>query len=683
MQKENYMIFYRTTLTIIMIMCVGIISNLGLAQNVARIQIGDLWDSPDGLESAIGLQGLYMTWPGGHEKGASLYEGGFRTNSTGARLRFLFKDFEVEEKDTNGKVINTRIVPFYHPSYALKTKTEGYRPTQVKSMRTARTTTSVVYEDGTVHQNLVDKQGSYLIEKSNLLSDELIDYTEFFYDGFYVKQSYYAWANSFHDDYIIRVVDIVNNGNQDDNIFTSEITPKDLKKLYLDLYVNNLSPNNKGEGYYSFEATGTWDNWHDYYGDVQNDSVRFMYAFDGDDPNVPGDDQGDPYPSQFAGAVFDPTSLYNAGEFVSAMYAGYGVLYVNQSATIALNDYQQPFSYGYDSFTSAPGWREELRWANVYNNGTRNFKHPDYSKSVPKNLESCWMAFGPFDLPAYGKLRLVFVHAVNGPSIAACKEMGYKYLRGEITKSEKDAFLRASYDSLKLTIRRAQWNWDNYLSKNKSIPNGPKPPTNLRISSEINSVRLEWDKSKSTDVYKYNIYRKAGSNLGDFEKISEVAPTQNVFIDSLLDIGVSYYYYVTAANDGITNLDPTCFLQPLESSKFINRSYYPARAYREALKNLSNVRVVPNPYNLFQAKTFPGDADRITFTNLSRRCTIRIFTINGDLVKTIRKDDASSYTAWNPMLTDDNLFIAPDIYIYVIEDLDSGQRVTGKFVAVR
>ena len=652
-------------------------------QNIARIQIGDLWDSPDGLESAIGLQGLYMVWPGGHEKGGSLYEGGFRTNSTGARLRLMFKDFEIEEKDTNGNIINTRIVPFYHPSYALKTPTEGYRPTQVKSMRTMRTSTKVTYEDGTIHENQVEKQGPFLIERPTLISDELIEYTEFFHDGFYVKQSYYAWANPYHDDYIIRVVDIVNNGNQDDVIFTSEITPRDLKRLYLDLYVNNLSPNNKGEGYYSFQATGSWDNWHDYYGDSQNDSLRFMYAFDGDDPDIPDDDQGDPYPSQFADAVFDPTTLYSPGEFVSAMHAGYGVLYVKTSSTNTANNLLQPFVYGYDSFTSAPGWREELRWANIFNSGVSNYKHPDYAKPVPKNLESCWMGFGPFDLPAYGQLRLVFVHAVNGPSIAATKEMGLKYLRGEITKSEKDSFLRASFDSLKLTIKRAQWNWDKYLSKNISMPNAPKPPVNLRVTSGIKSVTLEWDKSKSTDVFKYHIYRKAGSNLGDFDKIGEVLPSENVYIDSVLDIGVSYYYYVTAANDGVTNIDPTCYQLPLESSKFINRTYYPARAYREAFTTLSNVRVVPNPYNLFQARTFPGDADRITFTNLSRRCTIRIFTVNGDLVKTIVKDDPSAYVAWNPMLTDDNLFIAPDIYIYHIEDRDSGQRVSGKFVIVR
>jgi hypothetical protein len=35
------------------------------------------------------------------------------------------------------------------------------------------------------------------------------------------------------------------------------------------------------------------------------------------------------------------------------------------------------------------------------------------------------------------------------------------------------------------------------------------------------------------------------------------------------------------------------------------------------------------------------------------------------------------------MLTDDNLFIAPDIYVYHIEDVDTGEKTTGKFVVVR
>ncbi len=358
------------------------------SQTFQRLQVGDLWDANHGYESPIGLQGMFLVWPGGSETASSLYEGGFRTNSTGAMFRLMFKDYLSVIKDSLGNVVDTRTIPFYHPSYAAKTPTEAYRPTTVKWVRTYRTPTVVTYEDGSVHQNTVDRPGPTLIEKATLPSDEMVEYTEFFSDGFYVKQYYYAWANRFHDDYVIRVVDFVNNGNLDDNVFTSEMTPKALTRLYLDLYVNNLSPNNKGEGFYSYEASGNWDNWHDYRGDTQGDTLRFMYACDGDDPNVPGDDQGDPYPSQFATPDYDVQGLYSPGEFISAMYAGYGVLYADQSATVRQNDPAQPFVYGYDNFSNAGAWREELRWVNVYNSGTRAFKHPDYSAQVPKGSGS-------------------------------------------------------------------------------------------------------------------------------------------------------------------------------------------------------------------------------------------------------------------------------------------------------
>jgi hypothetical protein len=648
-----------------------------------RMQIGDLWDATDGMESPLGMDGRWLVWPGGGETGGLSYEGGLRSNSTGARLRLLLKDYVSEVKDSLGNVIKRDTIPFYHPSYALKTPTQGYPPLQVKYDRTYRTPTTVIFEDGSIHRNLVESPSTFLRENPSLIGDEMVEYTEFFYDGFYVKQSYYQWANPYHDDYIIRVVDIVNNGNLDDNILTSEMTPKNLRNIYFDLYVNNLSPNNKGEGYYSYQATGLWDNWHDYHGDTQTDSLRFMYAFDGDDPTIPGDDKGDPYPPQFATGAYDPLQLYGAGEFISAMCVGYGVLHMDRSSTQHVNDFTQPFTYGYDDYSSAPSWREEQRWVHTLNSGVRGFRHPDYAGQVVKGLEACWMGFGPYDLPPYGRLRFVFVHAANGPSAAKCKETGTKYLTGQISKDQKEAFLSTGLDSLTQTIKRAQWNYLNYVSKNKAMPNAPRPPTNLVITSRTYSIKLEWTKSGSTDVANYNIYRKAGTNIGEFERIASVPSTESSFIDSVLDIGVSYYYYVTSANDGSTNTDPSCAGMPLESSKFTNRSYYGARAYRPVSASLSNVRVVPNPYNLYQAKGFTGDPDRLTFTNLTKHCTIRIFTVNGDLVKTMNKNDPSAYVAWSPMLTDDNLFIAPDIYVFYVEDLDTGAKATGKFVVVR
>jgi len=666
---------------------VALIIPLFSVAQVGRLTVGDLWETYDGLESPLGLQGLYLVWPGGQEQGNSLYEGGFRTNSTGAKFRLMFRDWQTIVYDSTDNPIDTILYENYHPSYALKEPNVAYIPRIDKWMRTYRAPTTVITQDGVIHQNLVEQQSRNVIVWDGLIADEMVEYTEFYAHGFFVKSKYYAWANSFHNDYIIRVVEIVNNGNTDDDEYLVEPDdePKELQNLFIDYYVNNLSPNNKGEGFYSWDATGTWDNWHDYYGDSPGDSLRYMYAFDGDDPTVPGDDRGDPFPQQFADdGSLNYKNLYEAGEFVSSMFAGYGVLYVAATPQArAPNDPDQPYTYNFGDFTNASGWRQANRWDNIFNAGEPSFAHPDYSQTVPKNLEACWMGFGPFNIPAWGKMTLVFAHAVNGPSIESARAVGQAYLNGEITKEQKNLFLASGRDSLATTLAKAQWNWDNYLSRLRSIPNAPQPPENLIITSALRQIDLSWDPSASADVVNYNIYRKTGNNLGEFEYVGNVEASENSFSDSSVNLGASYYYSVTAANDGSTNDDPTCFGQPLESSKFFNRSYHGVTAFRPAEAELNEVLVVPNPYHLNQVSAWEGEVNKLMFTNLSEKCTIRIFTINGDLVKTLRKDNPSAYVYWSPMLTDDNLLIAPDIYIYHVKDDATGDTNIGKFVVVR
>ena len=61
----------------------------------------------------------------------------------------MFKDFRVETRDSLGNLVDVRVVPYYHPSYALKTPTQAYRPAELKYVRSYRGPTTVTYEDGT------------------------------------------------------------------------------------------------------------------------------------------------------------------------------------------------------------------------------------------------------------------------------------------------------------------------------------------------------------------------------------------------------------------------------------------------------------------------------------------------------------------------------------------------------
>ncbi len=82
---------------------------------------------------------------------------------------------------------------------------------------------------------------------------------------------------------------------------------------------------------------------------------------------------------------------------------------------------------------------------------------------------------------------------------------------------------------------------------------------------------------------------------------------------------------------------------------------------------LSQIRVVPNPY--FAKSTYELDQFHhvIKFSNLPRKCTIRIFNLAGDLVKTIEKTDpTTSIAEWN-LMNEKDIPIASGFYIYHVD----------------
>jgi len=108
-----------------------------------------------------------------------------------------------------------------------------------------------------------------------------------------------------------------------------------------------------------------------------------------------------------------------------------------------------------------------------------------------------------------------------------------------------------------------------------------------------------------------------------------------------------------------------------------------------AKEELKKIKVVPNPY--FAAATWEsknpyvsGRGPRsIHFNHLPAKCTIRIFTVSGELVKEIKHEsfynDGSE--EWD-LLTMDNLSASYGIYIYHIEAPGIGEHI-GKFAIIK
>jgi hypothetical protein len=107
------------------------------------------------------------------------------------------------------------------------------------------------------------------------------------------------------------------------------------------------------------------------------------------------------------------------------------------------------------------------------------------------------------------------------------------------------------------------------------------------------------------------------------------------------------------------------------------------------LQDLNNVSVVPNPY--------PGAASweptsqqvgrgerRIYFIHLPAKCTIRIYTISGNLVQTLRHESSLSdgQEPWN-LISKDGMDIAFGVYIFQVEVDGSKDQKIGRFAIIK
>ncbi|MCK4593957.1 hypothetical protein KAU45_05605 [bacterium] len=92
--------------------------------------------------------------------------------------------------------------------------------------------------------------------------------------------------------------------------------------------------------------------------------------------------------------------------------------------------------------------------------------------------------------------------------------------------------------------------------------------------------------------------------------------------------------------------------------------------------SLDDVLVVPNPYIGgvdWQTRSVTGIVERkLAFTNLPERCTIRIYTISGDLVDIIEHNNQTSGTAWWDLQSRNNMEVASGVYIYHIDATELG-----------
>jgi hypothetical protein len=98
---------------------------------------------------------------------------------------------------------------------------------------------------------------------------------------------------------------------------------------------------------------------------------------------------------------------------------------------------------------------------------------------------------------------------------------------------------------------------------------------------------------------------------------------------------------------------------------------------------LSEIKAVPNPYYAYNEYEQQRLDYVVKIINLPATCTINIFTVNGTLVRTFEKDDATRTSIdWN-LKNQDNITVASGLYIIHIEAPGIGEKVIKWFGVLR
>ena len=267
----------------------------------------------------------------------------------------------------------------------------------------------------------------------------------------------------------------------------------------------------------------------------------------------------------------------------------------------------------------------------------------------------------------------------------------------------------------------------------------PPPSPNMEIMVESNRVTLYWQDnaeafldpiSQVADFEGYRVYgarKTANETLGEFTLLSENDIKNSIgyntgfsairitnefgepdsmeinglfyqykFVNEGIKDGWLNYYTVTAYDQG----DPDTNLESLESSIYANRIYVYS-GEPDSGNDDWQPTVYPNPYKGQALWDGYGSRNKmIWFRGLPAKAEIRIFSLAGDLVEVIQHDElymgkdianiderknpimSGGEHAWD-LITMHDQATASGLYLFTVEDKDTGTIKEGKFLIIK
>jgi hypothetical protein len=274
-----------------------------------------------------------------------------------------------------------------------------------------------------------------------------------------------------------------------------------------------------------------------------------------------------------------------------------------------------------------------------------------------------------------------------------------------------DYELPAPPPSPRLHVATGDERVDVYWDDSPESASDPTSPAPGQLDFEGYRVYLGLDRLAPTLVAQFDLGAAPHDTTGFNTGLDSVRLEDPLVVDGVtyryrqsvrgLKNGFSYYGGVTSYDLGDTKIES------LESGLSENKfQAVPAPAPGE---RAGGVTVFPNPYRV-EARWDAGQRVRdhyLWFANLPARCALRIYTLGGDLVFETRFEGATyrggsarglydsrtdldvdapwlsgATYAWN-LITREGQAVATGLYVFSVEDLDSGRVSRGKFLVVK
>lgn len=343
-------------------------------------------------------------------------------------------------------------------------------------------------------------------------------------------------------------------------------------------------------------------------------------------------------------------------------------------------------------------------------------------------------SYGPYTLAPGESVRLVLAEVAGVMDYA-------NVVAGDPDGHFPDSTIAAVQRNADLARQAVAWGFGATVDGMPLAADVPEPPpapvtdaVNFSEGTEQAVIAITWDDLAETttftdasggvfydgsqDLDGYRIYRSQ-----DFQFVSDTEPPafrganwtllvdipiseagqyfdtelgRYSYSDDTVEFGRRYGYYVAAYNSDPrpwTSANGTVVsdLPELVSGDY-NRSE-PTSAVAGPVEN-ADFYVIPNPYVFGDASRSFGDTGQlgpltIEFRNLPERATIRIYTVSGDLIRTLEhgpdsRGNLSGTIAWDQE-SDSGLVVAPGLYIYHVtsETEGFGAQFTGKLMIIR